>query len=339
VQSSTLGTSIDFFDQGPSQEACRAASASGTSCTIDLSSASDRMSTWLVQRIFRSNPSLLRMLVATRTRFLAQDDYADLPSITKLRKFASMGSALTFPVQSIVFTCLAIGVGKYLHRDLTLKQIAARVRVFGDDIVVPSSWIVPLTRLLTACGLKVNGEKSFSSGFFRESCGLYAYEGYTVTPFRIRHILRGVDGASRVSWAQGAYNAHLMGLWHTSAYMERQVAKGLNLPTVPVSAPPVGMPTFSKGEPPNLRVKWDSNLQQEVVTVIGFRLKTKAVRADDGINSLLRLANAGYRTRLTLADFMDIPKTKSSFVHEFTDVVDGPAYLKRVRVPRALIYG
>jgi len=337
VKRSVLGRSIDFFDQTPSQDACRAASVSGDACTIDLSSASDRMSTWLVERVFSRNLSLLDAFQACRTRFLRQDRYEHLPESVKLKKFASMGSALTFPVQSIVFACLTIAVGRHLHPDQTLESIAAQVRVFGDDIVCPVTWVVPLTELLTLCGLKVNSGKSFSHGKFRESCGLYAYKGHDVTPFRIRKTLSLVDGASHVSWLQGAYNAHIKGLWNTSQYMESQASLGRKFPSVPVGAPPVGLPTYSRVPSPSTKYSWNEDLQKWFVDGIGFRIKQIRQRVDDGVNSLLRLSRSGYKTRTCLADFMDAPAVARN-VHELLEVVDGPAFVKRTRTPLEQIY-
>jgi hypothetical protein len=295
------------------------------------------MSTWLVERVFSRNISLLDAFQACRTRFLRQDRYQHLPESVKLRKYASMGSALTFPVQSIVFACLTIAVGRHLHPDQTIDRIAEQVRVFGDDIVCPVTWVVPLTELLTLCGLKVNSGKSFSHGKFRESCGLYAYEGYDVTPFRIRKTLDSVDGASHVSWLQGAYNAHIKGLWNTSQYMELQASMGRKFPTVPVGAPPIGLPTFSRGPSSLTKYWWDKGLQKWFVDGIGFRLKTVRQRVDDGVNSLLRLSRCGYITRTTLADFVTAPADARN-CHELLEVVDGPAYVRRTRAPLEKIY-
>jgi hypothetical protein len=339
VRKSSLGVCIDFFDQVPSQDACRAASVTGLSATIDLSSASDRLSTAVCERVFRRNYSLLDMLRSSRTRFLRQDRYSELPKLVKLRKFASMGSALTFPVQSIVFASLAIGVGASLNRCLNVKSesfraVVAQVRVFGDDIVLPSTWVVPLTQVLTCLGLKVNASKSYSRGNFRESCGLYAFRGYDVTPARIRHPFSASNGASRVSWWQGAANTFLKGLWRLSAYMEHTCTAGRRKAgSSYVQAPPIGLPTFSPGFDPAHKIAWDRNLQCDVVEYSIPERGRVSQEADDGVNGLLRLGRAVYKHRTTLADFMSLPQVLPEGWHELLGAVDGPAGFRRRRVP------
>jgi hypothetical protein len=75
-------------------------SVSGEIATIDLSDASDRVSLALVEELFGFNPGFLRFLKLSRSPF------AQLPGgeLVLLNKFASMGSALTFPVEAMVFT-------------------------------------------------------------------------------------------------------------------------------------------------------------------------------------------------------------------------------------------
>lgn len=103
VQNSWVGRFINFVDQRPNQELALLGSLDGSLSTIDLSEASDRVSTYLVERIFRRNTSLLDGLHATRTRSVRNMTSYGLDSIAMLRKFSCMGSACTFPIQSIVF--------------------------------------------------------------------------------------------------------------------------------------------------------------------------------------------------------------------------------------------
>ncbi len=333
---SCFGRMIDFFDQEPSREFCRRASLQGEYATIDLSSASDRLSTWLVQRVFRANKSVLTGLIHSRTRYLRQDRYKHLPTVIRLRKFASMGSALTFPIQSLVFAALSLGVGKSLHPRRTLTSLAREVRVFGDDIIVPTTWVVPLVQVLSTLGLKVNVGKSFSRGLIRESCGLHAWKGYDVTPFRLRHPFSRANGASHLSWIQSASNAHRMGLWRTSEYLEKvSVPSHRKMIRTPIGAPQVGLLTFCQGLDPATKVVWDPDTQQWFVSGYGFKLKSLRKETNDGINSLLRLSRADYRVRSSIDDFMNIP-SKEGFVHELLEAVDGPAILRRVRVPSYL---
>lgn len=331
-----FGVMVDFFDQTPSQDRCREASLDGSSSTIDLSSASDRLSTWLVQRVFRANLSFLEGFIHTRTRYLSQDKFKHLPTVVRLRKFASMGSAMTFPVQSLVFASLAAGVGKSLHPGNSLDEIVRQVRVYGDDIIIPTTWVERLTAVLTAVGLKVNVGKSFSTGLIRESCGLHAWKGYNITPFRLRHPFSASNGASHLSWLQSCTNAHRMGLWRTSEFIEKAVTRGKRFLRVSPSAPQVGLLTFSRGLDPAAKVRWDDKLQDWFVSGFGLFIKSTQKETVDGPNCLLRLGRARYKTRRTLADLIDAPAV-SRVTNQLQEAVSGAAQVRRFRVPLRLL--
>lgn len=181
-----IARSIHFRDQTYNQELARTASHTQSHATIDLSSASDRLSCWLVERIFRRNPSLVSALHASRTRWVENTIDRKSPRYHRLRKFACMGSACTFPVQSYVFTILAVGTLLY-ERRLTptirnVRRASQEVLVFGDDIIIPTDAWERLQGLLGDLGLKVNHSKTYGTGRFRESCGLDAFDGTCVTP-------------------------------------------------------------------------------------------------------------------------------------------------------------
>lgn len=192
VASTSLGLCITFSDQGPNQAMALRASGTRSHSTIDLSSASDRISCWVVERLFRRSPSLLSALHAVRTRWISQDIDKKSPSFHKLRKFTTMGSAVTFPVQSVLFAVVAIAAVLY-HEGKgvnyrSIRRAARMVRVFGDDIIVPLHVHHDAVEMLTALGLRVNTSKTFSTGGFRESCGVDAFEGHDVSRVSIRSI-------------------------------------------------------------------------------------------------------------------------------------------------------
>ena len=181
-----ISRSIHFRDQSENQEFARRASHTGSHATIDLSSASDRLTCWTVERSFRRNPSLVLALHASRTRSVSNDIDKLSPQFHKLRKFACMGSACTFPVQSYVFCMMAVAAvlcSREQRPTITsIRQVAREVRVFGDDIIIPTDAVDTLLGILGHLGLKVNLAKTFVSGKFRESCGLDAWDGDDVTP-------------------------------------------------------------------------------------------------------------------------------------------------------------
>jgi len=276
VGASTLGLCIDFFDQNPSREAALDASRHGRRSTIDLSSASDRLSCRLVEAVFRSNKSLLVLMSACRTRFLANPIDKRSPKLIELRKYASMGSALTFPVQSIVFAILAIGVGSFLTGRRDLRKLAKEVRVFGDDIILPNSWVDTYVGVLHRLGLKVNLSKTFTEGNFRESCGMDAYAGSDVTPAYVRWPSPGLFSRSAIGYVAVTNNFFLKGFWHTAAYLESAASWMRKLPAVNFRAAALGKASFCKGIDPGLKLSWDKDTQQDGVYL--FRVKRRPGR-------------------------------------------------------------
>ena len=277
VASSVLGLSIDFFDQEPSRQDALAASRHGRRSTIDLSSASDRLSLKLVDDMLAGNQSLLSMLAACRTRYLTNPIDKKHPKLLKLRKFASMGSALTFPVQSIVFTILAIGVGSFLHPKASNRMLASRIRVFGDDIILPNKWVETYCELLAHVGLKVNLSKTFTRGNFRESCGMDAWMGYDVTPPYVRWPSAELNSRSAVGYVAVANNFFIKGLWRTAEYLETAANWVRKLPVVNVRAAALGRATFCPGLDPATKVTWNRDTQQWGVRL--YRVKNPTPRS------------------------------------------------------------
>lgn len=178
---------INFTDQTINRNLARSSSTDGKYCTIDLSDASDRVSLELVRQVFPAN--WFEGLDACRSEFTRLPD----GRMVKLNKFAPMGSACCFPVEALVFwaSCQAT------FQRLRLKSEAF---VYGDDIMVESFLGTHVMQDLELIGLLVNKHKSFTRGFFRESCGGDYYNSYDVTPVRVRKFL----GQSRTSIARDA---------------------------------------------------------------------------------------------------------------------------------------
>lgn len=186
VQKTWIGDFIRFTDQSLNQALCTLGSSDGTLCTVDLSSASDRVSCHAVGNLFRTNLSLLQALRASRTSYLRQSIISDEPDGLLLKKFSTMGSACTFPVESLMFLTVAVSVA-LLQRRLqpsveNVTSLSGKVAVFGDDIIVPTDCRDLLQRSLEVLNFEVNQAKTYSEGFFRESCGVDCYKGECVTP-------------------------------------------------------------------------------------------------------------------------------------------------------------
>jgi len=188
-----MRNSLDLTDQSHNQKLALDGSRTGLWATIDLSSASDLLSLELVKFIFQSKPTFLDWLVRSRS-----SEYTDGRNHRTLLKYAGMGNATTFPVQSVTFALLAMAaILDAVARKPTYRSVlrASRlVRVYGDDIIVPAQYSQQVVDWLQHFGLKVNTKKSFTNykswwehqPCFRESCGVDAYGGVDVTPLYLR---------------------------------------------------------------------------------------------------------------------------------------------------------
>nr|QDH88981.1 MAG: RNA-dependent RNA polymerase [Leviviridae sp.] len=189
IKNSFLDSFIGLDDQTPNQRMAKQGSRDGDLATLDLSEASDRVSHETVSVMLSRHRHLHDAVMACRSR------KALLPSgeLRTLAKFASMGSALCFPIEAMVFVAIIfLGIEQDLGRPLTrmdVKSYAGRVRVFGDDIIVPVDHVRSVISSLEAFGLLVNSRKSFWNGKFRESCGKEYYDGQDVTLVRVRRVL------------------------------------------------------------------------------------------------------------------------------------------------------
>lgn len=276
-----LRNSIDFLNQEKSQDAALQASIRGDLATVDLSSASDRLSCWTVERAFGVNQSLLRCLHAVRTRIIVDATGTDPELSLRMKKFAGQGNAVTFPIQTIVYTGFAISAG-LVYENLkptpqNIRRMGRKVRVFGDDIILPRKHVPLLTLMLEENQLKVNGKKSHISGAFRESCGMDAYKGTDVTPLYISHLEWDKSPDKFQSWIDVSNNAHRKGLWELSSYMYNQVPKSFRRLAVISRTEGDGLRlfSFSKGFQANGQSRWCKNRHEYLFKTIGFRSKVQ----------------------------------------------------------------
>lgn len=183
--------------------------------TIDLKSASDLLSLRLVESVFRHHGLFLDHMIDCRSPQV----YSDLTEAKPLKKFAGMGNALTFPVQSICFAVVCIA--SILDEQGTtptywsVRRASRHIRVYGDDIIISRRYAHQCVKWLSDVGLKVNAKKSFLAGNFKESCGVEAYRGVDITPLYIKHrpddtstdpsIIAGLVSLSNHSWMEGLY--------------------------------------------------------------------------------------------------------------------------------------
>ena len=267
----TLSASLDFRDQSKNGRLALESSRTAAYATVDLKEASDRLSCWLVQRLWRKNYSVLGAMIASRTRFLLNSVDKKQPAITELRKFATMGSALTFPIQSIAFFVLSISAGLYTRKldAKHWKTLCKEVRVFGDDIIVPRDWLENLVHLLHMVGLKENPQKTFGGSNFRESCGVDAFRGYDVTPVKIKAFPTESRPGTVVSAIDTANNLFLRGLWHASKAYRSLVPPALSsrILTVRTGSGVWGDQSFVGSDVPS-RKRWNDDLHRYEVSAL-----------------------------------------------------------------------
>lgn len=260
---------IDLHDQSLSGGLVLQSSLDRSLVTVDLSDASDRLTCWTVERIMRNNLSLLFALHAARTRYLVDEVSTDR-NFLKLKKFASQGTASTFPVQSIVFLCIALGscILGDVNRG-SIRKLRNRVRVYGDDIIIPRHGYERLSRAMDLLQLKVNKDKSFINGHFRESCGVDGYLGHDVTPVCPKTLV--ADGpASCQAVVDTSNNFHMKGIWNAAnslrALLPPRVQRGLRI-VGKLDVGWTGLTSFVGSDESHLTRRWNSSLHRYEVRV------------------------------------------------------------------------
>lgn len=236
----TMGR-VNFRSQEINRDLAMQASIDHSYATLDMKEASDRVSFGLVQRLFGGSKEALQALSATRS------DGAMLPdgSVVKFHKFAPMGSATCFPVESLVHYALAVAIINHRHKIPIGKIVGRRksnrrslVYVFGDDLVIDTRYCASVVEDFPKFGLKLNLDKSFIQGDFRESCGINAYKGVdvSITRWRTPWPSRRLTAEEVSSFCALASLFYQRGYVHVSNTIWKRVEDllGQKLPTVPI---------------------------------------------------------------------------------------------------------
>lgn len=184
-------------------------SKTGSFQTIDFEMASDTISLALVAILFNNTKSsdkvrnFYKMLRTCRAVSYGDDqligDYYE--------KWAPMGHADTFELESLIFTALANGIQSLiglsrLNKGEDLVHLNWRSPTsFGDDVIfnitdITDDEVTLIERIFRVFGLYVNHEKSFYKDTdFRESCGADFQNGRYVRGFYLK---KGVCDATDV---------------------------------------------------------------------------------------------------------------------------------------------
>jgi hypothetical protein len=171
--------SISFFDTNRSQSLCYTDGIS----TIDLKDASDTISMSLARVI------LPKKIFALVTRYRTRS-YTYKGKTVESTCLASMGNATCFPLETLIFWAIARSAMSLVtesFKGAQRRSLNQTLRVFGDDIIVPT-WAFDVTmEALEACGFKSNVLKSCHLSPIKESCGAWTYYGHKCEIVKLKH--------------------------------------------------------------------------------------------------------------------------------------------------------
>jgi hypothetical protein len=287
IKDTPLSHCITFGDQEPNRMMALKSSFDRSFATVDLKSASDRLSCWAVERALRANKSLLERIHASRTRWMKNAVNERFHALM-LKKCFTQGSACTFPVQTIVYSMYAIAAVIITDRKRvdtrSISEAARKVRVFGDDIIVPTHVLPKLVEILNFTQLSVNLNKTFHKGKFRESCGLDAYDGVDVTPARVKRFSANPSHEVAESMIEASNNFYKRGMWHVSQWLKWHLRKH-KLPIIALRDSDStiydlvgnGFQSIQGKNFSHLKSRWNKNLHLQEYQVDYLSSKTKKV--------------------------------------------------------------
>lgn len=287
-----LGNHIALTNQSINASAALAGSKDKYLATIDESEASDRIARELVAWLFQDNEELYNVLMALSTKWVKPPkELAEFfPDLIRTKKYAPMGSALCFPIMSLVHYALLIAIIEHSTVTKALqREYSKQVLVYGDDIVVPSAVVPDVYYWLPKFGIKINTEKSFYKCHFRESCGVHAYHGVDVTPVFIKYTPYHRTEKALASSLENEKTLFTKGFHLTSALLRRSIKDlNQNIGFCPEGLALSGFSrTFSeqalKRFKINARRKWNRDLQAWTYVVSRFTqpIKKENIPSDE----------------------------------------------------------
>jgi hypothetical protein len=171
---------VDLNDQHLNQYLALVGSRDGSLATIDFSAASDTISYQLVLDLLPL--PWFEVLDALRSGFGSIGG-----SPIEYEKFSSMGNGFTFELESLIFWAAAVAVVPETHPGLS------HVSSYGDDVIIPSDCVDEFRSLCDFLGFEVNTRKSYSTSYYRESCGKHYWDGSDITPIYLRRYLKDLE--------------------------------------------------------------------------------------------------------------------------------------------------
>jgi len=170
--------SIRFNDTKQSEELCFESNIS----TIDLKDASDTIHLSLARLV------LPRWIFALVTRYRTRSVQI-LDETVRTTCLASMGNATCFPLETMIFWAIARAAMVRVTASFPYSvrgTFVQTLRVFGDDIIVPSWACDVVCEALEACGLTINRDKTCHLSLVKESCGEWTFNGKSARIVKMR---------------------------------------------------------------------------------------------------------------------------------------------------------
>jgi hypothetical protein len=147
-----------------------------------------------------------------------------------------MGNGFTFELESLIFFAAAQAVQEYLEHENPDRDASGPISVYGDDVILPRRCYELFSSFSAFLGFTVNNDKSFSTSYFRESCGAHYFDGVDCKPIFLKERLRNASSvyklANSVRWLAHRRNTYygcdssLRNCW---ANLFRRVPKPLRL--------------------------------------------------------------------------------------------------------------
>jgi hypothetical protein len=274
-------------------------SVSKADATIDMSEGSDRVLRDLVSWMFQDNQELHDALMALSTKWIVPPKEAEWPGNIRTNKFAPMGSALCFPVMTLVHYALCKAIIR-LSAVQDRKAKSRLVYVYGDDIIIPNDTYTAVTDWLPRFGMKLNLTKSFTRSHFRESCGIHALHGHDITPVYVKHIPFQQSHGELFSYLAVEHTLFKKGFAETAKVHRTWIKRtqGMRMPEVPEDSDLIGfkrpislfhgrVPQIYQGEVAR-RKRWNAEYQAWDYLVYTLRRGKQDLRLPSDMDAYLK---------------------------------------------------
>jgi hypothetical protein len=246
------------------RELARIGSLDGSFSTIDLSSASDRISLNLCKALLPS--WVFDTLLELRSPYTRYGDTS-----VKLHMLSTMGNGFTFPMQTIIFSACIVAAYNVLGIPLD-----GTWSCFGDDIICTKLAFNTVIRCLRMIGCKINSDKTFNEGPFRESCGADWFYGQPARSVFVKKLSSPHDILVAIN-SLNAWSAYTgIGLYNTVQLLISWLPRRFRLPVPAEENPDSGIcvpSTLLKG------LRRDKNAS---VIYRRFRVSPKSISIGDG---------------------------------------------------------